>query len=172
MKNVRTVARMFLAVDPGKVTGIVLFDDKQKKVCHALQVPMDEVPGYLKALDVVPSVIIMESFRVYPWKANSLSWDSLPAPQVIGMFKVWAADKNVPIVEQPASIKKQVGNSVLRAFDGWCRTVGSPHARDAARHAIWYYMKEHPHEYARTLRERGVFGAAEGKGRKSAGGTL
>ncbi|BCV23311.1 hypothetical protein [Gelria sp. Kuro-4] len=145
---------MLLAFDPGKTTGFAWFDEDRFKVSGAGQVVMDVVPKLLKTFPR-PKTILLEAFRVYPWKSAGLVWDNLPAPQVIGMIRSWADECNVPIIELPASVRKTITNDVLKAFKAWDMTAGMPHARDATRHLLWYCRKEFPERFIEVLKERG-----------------
>lgn len=90
-----------------------------------------------------PDVIIMESFRLYPWTAKSLSWNQMLPSQVIGAVKAWTIGKNVEIIMQPASVRI-ISKPYTRRFEKLPIFKGKPHAKDAMRHIGYYLIKNCP----------------------------
>lgn len=162
---------MLIGFDPGKNTGFVVFDEAVFKLEQAGQVLIDDVPNLLRDLQH-PTAIIVEAFRLYPWRSEGLSWNSLPAVQVIGQIKAWGVEHGVGVNEQPASVRKTISNDMVKAFGLWRPTVRQPHARDAARHILWYCKKHYPNKFIKVLKERGVLDAGTRKGCTATGGAV
>lgn len=66
-----------------------------------------------------PDIVVLESFKLYPNKAQSLSWNSFYPCEVIGAIKVTCAQLNIPWIEQAPSVKKYFGG-----FQGDWDTIG------------------------------------------------
>lgn len=122
-----------LAFDPGLTTGYA-------GACWPLgvyrivagQVPPQGVWPTLHRF--APDIIIIESFPGYP----KVKVDLTPV-EVIGRIKEWAEQANVQVVMQsPAQVKHFFTDKRLAEADMYF--VGEQHARDAARHYL-YYMK-------------------------------
>src|SRR5690606_28527171 len=83
-------------------------------------------------------VVVVESFRVAPAKAQSLAWDELPAPQVIGVIKEYCLNSEIPYIEQPSAYKRFFSDEKLKGLDLYQK--GIPHGMDALRHALFFSM--------------------------------
>jgi len=92
-----------------------------------------------------PDVVVVEEFRLYPWTAKSLGWDSMRPSQIIGAIKAWVSrcGHEVELVEQPASVRKPA-QAHTRKMEKSPMFRGKPHARDALRHAVWYTLHRCP----------------------------
>ena len=157
-----------LAIDPGKTTGWARYPlypdarvlplvgewcsapDLTGQLCTiAAELLKFPAPYYLR-------VVVVEDFRLHPWKAAALSWSDMPAPQVIGYVKVLCATQNVsPLVMQQPSAKAAVPNALLKRLGWYACTRGKPHARDALRHLVYYIMKRSPTEFVKLLDQVG-----------------
>jgi hypothetical protein len=51
-----------------------------------------------------PGVIIIEQFRVYPWKSMAQAWSLLKQVKVAGAVELWAELRGVEVIQQPASV--------------------------------------------------------------------
>lgn len=146
---------MILSVDPGKTTGVCYFDEDKFRAVKAVQISFGDVPDFLNNLAPV-SWMVVEAFRLYPKDAKSLSWNDLPAPQIIGMLQAWCYKNRVWLVKQNAPVRKVITPGVLKAVDAWEMTRKKPHARDAARHAVWFCASKYKDRFFKALQDRGA----------------
>jgi hypothetical protein len=88
-----------------------------------------------------PDVVVMESYRVYSWKADQHKWQSLFTPRLIGALEYIIAQEGLPLVKQSASEGKNFcTDDKLKAWQLYSRTTGKQHARDALRHALHFAL--------------------------------
>lgn len=128
-----------IALDPGGTTGGVVVQ-RPWTVISAAQIPTTaDLTSWLDAM--VPDIVVAESFKLYPWKAKSLSYSEMPSAEVLGVIKLWCQNNNVELVLQPAAAMKTISNNMLKECGLWDSTRGMPHARDAARHVLLWAMK-------------------------------
>ena len=88
-----------------------------------------------------PTIVVYETFQMYPGKAQKLIWNTFYPCEVIGIIKLWCMLNNAQLVGLQPSVKKfALANSEL---DLW-KTVeryGAPateHMRDAVRLLRYY----------------------------------
>lgn len=153
-----------MGIDPGGTTGIAVVEvstnhDGSVFTCIAA-LEAKGIPEVLDALNGYrPQHIVLELFTLYPWLAQSMSWNQMHPSQVIGAVKGWCYNqKEAPVlVEQPASVRKGIKAPMLKAL-GCGRIVrGKDHAKDALRHALWYCWKQWPDDFVRYLRAKGWY---------------
>lgn len=81
-------------------------------------------------------IFVSETYQFTPGKS--------PAPwslETIGLIRYWANYYNIPLMEQmPSEAKSLITNEVLKRAELW--TPGQQHACDAARHALYYLIKD------------------------------
>lgn len=90
-----------------------------------------------------PTVVVAESFRLWPHMAQKLSFSTFPACRVIGVIEFVCARKNIPLTMQQPSQRINIKLVRLEGFD--------KHAHDAARHAIRYAQSIGLSDYDRFL---------------------
>jgi|GEM_PF-2703327 hypothetical protein len=135
---------MIIAIDPGKTTGWFALAISPTSL-QALHGQESDIALFLRELHRLwPEKIIVESFRIRPEKARSLSNDDLPAPRVIGAIEQWCAENKVELIFQEPSIKKAILPWLLDGLGWYALTRGQPHARDASRHMAYYIWKTYP----------------------------
>ena len=128
-----------LVLDPGGTTGFVVLRNAPlldyKSMPDVLTFGSLEewhgIEDLLRVWDI--SVIVMEDFKLYPWKARQQSFSTMVAPRVIGAVEVLAAQYNISVVKQSASVGKSVTVSV-----GLRKTLKLNHIIDAVSHGIFY----------------------------------
>lgn len=136
--------RLIAAFDPGETTGFCLmltpmeilqqkqlktFKDVTDVLDHALRMSSPHGSG-------VPLDVVYERFQVAPSVAKRLSWDELPAPQVIGVIRAWCEQVGIePAVYSPSQ-KRFFSNDKLRSLGVYW--AGHEHACDATRHALYH----------------------------------
>lgn len=88
---------MFLAIDPGKVSGYAFLDD-EGFLKDMGQASLTEMPKFLDSLHTSLKVMIIENFRIRP--GQNFSWSEMDTIQVIGACKYRAHQLKVPVVLQ------------------------------------------------------------------------
>lgn len=123
-----------LAVDPGTISGIALFEHGE--IIYTEEVTEKELLDFIKVNK--PEVLVIESFLHYPWIKNS-TVHTYPVAELIGKIKLLGDHFGLKIVTQPAGVvKKVVTNEALKHFG--IKEYKSKHIMDALRHGI-YYLK-------------------------------
>lgn len=129
---------LMVAVDPGDVhCGWAVFGDEG---CVAAgEYSPEELLDWLWTADV--DVLVVEGFRLYPKGAGAQSWSSFRVVEVIGALGELARRRGIPVVVQPALVKKPT-SSILRATGKRLLSRGKGgHAKDAEVHGWAYLMK-------------------------------
>lgn len=143
---------VLVAVDPGKTTGMVcasnLFSSSQVIQCFQVYSTQETV----RRLDSYkPDVVILEQFRLLRNTAQQLSGQDMYASEVIGVVKDYCLSNSVELVMQQPQAKNTVSSKFLKALGLWEVTKGLPHARDAARHLVYYLLRSYAEEIAQLL---------------------
>lgn len=136
-----------LAIDPGeKHCGLAYFEDDATDwhVVTAYELPPEacfaEVAGFIRdELDV----LIVEAFRLYPWKSEAQSFSQLRTVEVIGVLRYLHAralenGADVEWVEQGADIKKPAA-AICNAKGITALPKSNRHVKDAQLHG-WYWI--------------------------------
>lgn len=132
-----------IALDPGNSTGWVFREADGSLSGGTCGEDHQQV---WKLLDEYhPTIVVYETFQMYPGKAQKLIWNTFYPCEVIGVIKLWCKLNNVQLVGLQPSVKKfALANSEL---DLW-KTVeryGAPateHMRDAVR-LLRYYERNY-----------------------------
>jgi hypothetical protein len=132
-----------LCFDPGHTTGYAVFRGLElvewgelvtKPIETAAEVLNDMI--HMKA----PHIIVMESYRVYKWKAKHHGGSELLTARVIGCIETLAVIHFVPnIIKQPAHIAKAFCTNQRLKQWGFYDT-GARHANDAIRHGCHFLL--------------------------------
>lgn len=134
----------FLAVDPGEDTGWSIWQDEKliaagtdklwtfaDLVWYGQEDPDSPFYGIEK--------IVCEDFRIYPWAAKDLAWDSVRTARLIGALTFMARIHGWEFILQPAKIKERA--EALGAEEFFVKPLHeNRHQNDSCRHA-WYYLK-------------------------------
>lgn len=145
-----------LSFDPGETTGWALLDKGELVECG--QTLMDQFSfSQCDDLDTLivdsgADVVVYESYRVYGWKADDHKWSEVHTAQVIGAIRQICVMNRIPYVKQTAQHAKNFcTDDKLKLWKLWQK--GQRHARDAIRHASYFYifgkyvpLKESPKE--------------------------
>ena len=146
-KELRSLPPSLLSIDPGETVGWSYWEYDRAKYCGQLELGPHRV-GWGVTLHKLlgrfrPSVIVIERFSLYAWKAKSQSWSEMYTSRVIGAVEIWAQLQSPPIkvVFQGAGVAKPFcTNDKLRQW-GLLQTVTQlRHANDALRHACYYLL--------------------------------
>lgn len=87
-----------------------------------------------------PDIVILESYRIYSWKAKEHTWASLFTPRLIGAIEYICDRCQVVLRKQSPQQRTFVTDDKLKAWDLYDASVGIHHARDALRHAIVHLL--------------------------------
>lgn len=123
----------YLAIDPGETTGWATFNQEGKPQ------QFDKVKGreavYVLLQSVQPTVLIVEDFNLFPWKARDQAFSSFEAVRVIGAIELWAWAKGATVVLQKPNIK-----SIGYKWAGLPTATQhkDSHERDAYVHGVYY----------------------------------
>ena len=141
---------MILSIDPGHISGYFLFTDNGEDTAVFGQVDEKGLFDFLTTLER-PSLIIIEKFPLYGHKALQQTGSSMETPQIIGMVKMYAHQKDVPVVEQPASILP-----IAEMWSGVKVNGKGGHAQSHWKSAYnhgWYYLQKNGLKKSRILDE-------------------
>lgn len=119
----------YIAFDPGETTGIVVCDNG---CVTGYEIVRDTLQIAELIETVMPDVVIVEKFVLYPGKAKAQSWSSFYPVEVIGVIKHICQLLSIEVVLQGATIKN------YSTLDGAPKT-SSRHIKDAYLH-LWHYL--------------------------------
>lgn len=131
-----------LAIDPGEVhVGIALFkrgSGGRGAYCdYAIEVTPAEM--ILRLENDPYEKLIVEEFRLYPWKMAEQGFSQIKTAELIGVIRYIARKRHIEVVQQPASIK-QACEGILRAKGVVLQSRGhGPHAKDAELHGFFFF---------------------------------
>lgn len=100
-----------LTLDPGESTGWLFteVEDRTFRIVSGGTLKKDHQEVYNLIKDCNPSIILYETFRMYPGKAKALSWNSFYPCEVIGVIKYAADSLHKTLVGLAPSTKKYAG---------------------------------------------------------------
>jgi hypothetical protein len=135
------------AFDPGETTGFTVCNvvSKELKILVACELfDWDDFALWESRWlsKYRPTVVVVESFRLFQQHAHDQIGSYFPAVERIGAIKYLCSQQLIPIVEQPAACKSELGDDQL--FQLFPESVGykSPHIKDALRHALYYHLSK------------------------------
>lgn len=138
----------YLSLDPGLSTGYATFDANGDLITFGtLKGGSEDLYPFLRrlvfklALDFSLEYkldVIIEDYKLYPWKAMSQVWDSLETVRLIGAVQFWANLHEFPVHLQEPNVKgiayKWAGISVPKNH-------ALSHETDAFVHGVYYLQK-------------------------------
>ncbi len=133
-----------VGIDPGKTTGYVVVRGGQ--VVQTGSVSFERLIEYIAFERGVLEDWLgvhdwaVEDYKVYPWVKQRFS--PVNAARVIGMVLVAARRGGAHVELQMARPVKQYATDELLREIGWWSCLRGAHARDAARHALYYLHKQ------------------------------
>ncbi len=137
---------MYLAFDPGETTGWAWADKNGMPMPpkspttnpHGQISNQDALIDFLEALNPVPSVIIVEKWKLSPDQSKGMYWTEMITPQNIGIIKAYARRHQVEIVWQETGVKKAgYGLAMLKPTSNH----RDSHWRDAKAHLEYYLAR-------------------------------
>ncbi len=126
-----------LAIDPGDVhVGVATWH--QNKFIDAWEVNSNDILTSVK--QERPTLIVIESFRLQPWRAKTQSWSSMDTSQQIGAIQYIATDiLDCSIRTQSSSIQSIIKRTPFyRAHIDEHGKPSSPHAHSALLHGLYF----------------------------------
>lgn len=81
--------------------------------------------------------VVCEDFRIYPDKARDLSWNPVRTARVIGAITIICHRADIPLVFQPAAIKKAAQAAGAQELY-WTPLHENRHQNDACQHFVYY----------------------------------
>lgn len=105
-------------------------------------------------IDLPIGRIVCEDFRIYPWKAQDLAWDSVRTARLIGALTMMSRIFDIPFFLQPAAIKDEA--QLLGAREYYDQPEHpNRHQNDAMQHFV-YYREYGPEGSPRTAAKMGA----------------
>lgn len=112
----------YISFDPGETTGWASFDEEGRLHKAGYSKGLDQFYDWLDSHSTFEgcgdlNTVIIEEFRLYPWKSDAQKWSQFKTVEVIGaikfwarsismkMFPIWNIQHQIQVVEQPANIK-------------------------------------------------------------------
>lgn len=138
---------MIVAIDPGKVSGVVLWDSDYPIAVESFELPpleVTELVEYLWASQSRPKdmVVVTEKFTISQRTVKTAL--SLDALDINGWLTLESQRRGFELVVQtPAQAKSFATDAKLKALDWYYKTKDG-HANDAARHLLVYLMNHRP----------------------------
>ncbi|PWA11086.1 hypothetical protein DCC39_10330 [Pueribacillus theae] len=127
--------KRIVAIDPGKSNGFAFFEGEELHLSGVFMNIPEAIERMFYLIDYYsPDELVIESFRLYPWKAKQQFWSDFETPEIIGVLKHWAWNRELPVIMQPASNKQPFPDERLRKMNVY---VTNGHARDAIRHGLY-----------------------------------
>lgn len=134
---------MIVAIDPGDVhVGMCTLGALSMPVQWEHRLVETTTPDM--CLDVLransPDIVVVEEFRLYPWKAREQGFSQFLTCEMIGAIKLWHRwySPDTKLVFQPAIIKKPTFG--IMKGRGIALTPGTQHQKDAEAH-MYHYLE-------------------------------
>lgn len=127
--------KKLVAIDPGRTNGFAFFEGETLQLSGYIKNSHEAINRMFELiLTFAPDELVVESFRLYPWKAQQQFWSDFETAEIIGIIKHWAWEQKIPVIMQPASNKQPFPDERLRKMNVY---VPNNHARDAVRHGLY-----------------------------------
>lgn len=94
---------MIIAIDPGAMNGLAVFDEEGELVSFC-QLTIDELIQWFIDYEEEVSTVVIEDYRLYKKRAIQQSGSNMPASRVIGQAEMFAKMKGAELVKQRADI--------------------------------------------------------------------
>lgn len=137
--------KCLIALDPGETTGWALFTNGSLEAFG--QLPTHTVAQSVALLtdlfqEHLPNTVVYEDYRIYAWKAQSHSWETLHTPRLIGCIQTLVTQQSIQVCAQMAQQPKVFcTNDKLKMWGLY--KPGVKHALDAIRHGTYYMLFNH-----------------------------
>lgn len=128
----------YLSLDPGISTGYATFAANGDLITFGTLKGKEQLYDFLPMLSETTLDVIVENYRLYPWKAMAQVWDSLETVRFIGAVDYWADMNGYPVHLQDPNVKgiayKWAGITVPKNH-------ALSHETDAFVHGVYYLQK-------------------------------
>lgn len=94
---------VYMAIDPGKRTGLNIYDEKGN-ILGMYTIAGSKIISFLQDF-VKIKVCIIEGYRVFPHKAKAHVYSDLETPRIIGRVEAWAEVNGIKLVKQRSADK-------------------------------------------------------------------
>lgn len=122
-----------LGVDPGGTTGWVLLGGPIYVLRYGEAKSAEEVVQVVSEANVV----VLETFRPRPSKAGGIAGRRVRSAEVAGQVEARANELGVKVYyQEPSTVKPFFSDALLRHLGVYLK---GRHARDALRHALYWY---------------------------------
>jgi hypothetical protein len=128
----------YLAIDPGHTTGLAWFRENGD-LEHMDELKMSKFHTFLdEQINNQICLIIMEDYKLYPWKSSEQSWSRLETVRLIGAVDYRAHVCGIPVVFQDPAIKP-----IGYKWAGMSKPKNHAHSHmpDAYVHGVYYLQK-------------------------------
>lgn len=136
--NTVTEQQTILAIDPGLMTGIAIYDNDELTL---LELDIDN--SYKTIHDLIvrgrPGAVVIESFRITAATAKNTQapWSL----ELIGATRLCCQLVDVPLALQAPGEAKGFGTDEKLKAMGWYNPTKGNHQNDAARHLLVFLVK-------------------------------
>lgn len=142
--------RSILALDPGESTGWCFLDRENNM--QAGTAPKSHISVAKLMDDLDPDIVVYETFKLYPSKAQSLVWNSFYPCEVIGVIEYKCAlrgmlsgtsgtDYRPQVIRQAPAVKRYAGTLPKKFAELSKTTKLTEHSKDACQH-LCYYLRQ------------------------------
>lgn len=141
-KREHMLSRRILAIDPGETTGVALMSGPTLAQASQVAGPLWGQVNSIRFIcqPIKPDIVIIEAYRVFPWRLQQHTWSSLFTARLIGALEFVCADIGIDLTinQAPGDAKAFSTDEKLRAWGYW--QPNKKHANDAIRHAVYYLV--------------------------------
>jgi hypothetical protein len=127
-----------LCLDPGETTGWAIFRNGVLTGAGQFRVTSPRV--FDKIIDKLrPDALVVENYRIYPWRSKQHQWSEVPTLRYIGMIQYVASARGIPVYFQMAQLAKVFATD--RKLKEWnLYKIDNRHANDAIRHGVYFLL--------------------------------
>jgi hypothetical protein len=135
------MSEWIIAVDPGKMCGLIVANERGEIIQHAELTPFETVSAVSSMTYGTPVRVVTERFVITPQThKHTRQYDAI---ETIGALRYVCMRQDVPFEIQSRDAKNRVGDQTLRIL-GWFMRTPDGHANDAAKHCFAAFMRHHP----------------------------
>lgn len=129
-----------MAIDPGeRHCGVAWFTEQRGEVTIT-NVEDTRPDGLYRLLEECDTdQVVVEEFRLYPWKMEQQGMKEMKTSEVIGVAKYICSNRGLALVQQPANIK--VPTRAIMKTLGLDNPGRNMHMRDAVEHGYHWMFR-------------------------------
>jgi hypothetical protein len=142
-------AGRLVTFDPGQTTGYSIWDNRELTECGQLATfpvnkSVDMLERWIREKEVASPTsevrVVIEEYRVYQHKTEQHAQQDMHTSRLIGCLETLLVLRGIRYEMCGAGLAKTFAtDDKLEAWGFWKR--GQKHARDAIRHAVYWYSK-------------------------------